>query len=125
MSTPLIVTLVVFQMLMNAPRLFVFQHFVPAPSKVKGDVIVAVTGLHAPAPPLDVAVGVAAVVAVAVAPTVAVAVGRGAVAVAVAPTPVLALNEKPLDASPWPPCHTSKPASASIRYQAAFVEPRF
>src|SRR3954471_14823379 len=83
MSTPLIVTLVVFQMLMNPPRLFVFQHFGPAPSKLKGDVIVASTGLHAPATPLDVAVAVGRAVAVAVAAVVAVAVGR-AVTVAVA-----------------------------------------
>src|SRR5438445_6826301 len=77
MSTLLIVTLALFQLLMNPPRLFDFQHFVPAPSKVKGDVIVASTGLHAPATPLDVAV------AVAVALGASVAVGR-VVAVAVA-----------------------------------------
>jgi len=120
----LIVTLALFQLLMNPPRLFDFQHFVPAPSKLNGDVIVASTGLHAPETPLDVAVAVAVAraVAVAVAPVVAVAVGR-AVAVGVA-LPVVALNEKPLEASPCPPCQTSNPASASSRYQAELVVPR-
>src|SRR5436305_13276905 len=83
MSTPLIVTLALFQLLMNAPRLFDFQHFGPAPSKVKGDVIVASTGLQAPATPLDVAVAVAVGRVVAVAVAVEVAVAR-VVAVAVA-----------------------------------------
>src|SRR5436305_133918 len=93
MFAPLIVTLpgVTFQLLMNDPRLFDFQHFVPAPSKLKGDVIVA-SGLHGIAPhDVPAHVGVAEAVATAVAVAVAVdravpvAVGGGvAVAVAVA-----------------------------------------
>src|ERR1051326_5800663 len=89
MLAPLIVTLpgVMFQLLMKEPRLDDFQHFVPAPSNVKGAVMVASTGLQAPGTPVAVAVGRAVEVAVAVAAVVAVAVdvGRGvAVALAVA-----------------------------------------
>jgi hypothetical protein len=43
-STPLIVRLARFQELIYAPRLFDRQHRVPAPSKVKGAVMVALTG---------------------------------------------------------------------------------
>jgi len=35
-----------------------------------------------------------------------------------------AAKEKELVARPAPPCHTSKPASASIRYHAELIEPR-
>src|SRR4029078_9354703 len=69
-STPLTVTLAVFQELMLLPRLLERQQRVPAPSKVKGAVIVAVTGLHVVPPP-----GVA--VRVAVGPVVAVRVDVG------------------------------------------------
>src|SRR4051794_19864930 len=82
LSAPLIATLGGFSLLMNTPMLFVFQLFGPAPSKLKGDVIVASTGLQAPATPLDVAVAVAVGRVVAVAVAVDVAVDR-AVAVAV------------------------------------------
>src|SRR5687768_2422720 len=37
-----------FQLLMNEPRLLDCQQKVPAPSKVNGAAMVAVTGLHAP-----------------------------------------------------------------------------
>ncbi len=46
--TLLIVTLTVFQELMYVPRLLDCQQNAPAPSKVKGAVMVDVTGLQAP-----------------------------------------------------------------------------
>src|SRR6266576_3332975 len=58
-STPLTVNLARFQELINAPRLLDFQHRVPEPSLVKGAVMVALTGLHAPPPLPDVGVRVA------------------------------------------------------------------
>ena len=53
---PLTDTLVVFQELMKLPRLAACQQKVPAPSKVKGIVMVEVTGLQPPEG--EVAVGV-------------------------------------------------------------------
>src|SRR4051812_5726009 len=57
-------TLVVFQELMKVPRLADCQQKLPAPSKVKGAVMVAVTGLQAPAPLVGMTVGVFVRVAV-------------------------------------------------------------
>ena len=45
---PLTDTLVVFQELIKLPRLLACQQNVPAPSNVKGTVMVEVTGLQAP-----------------------------------------------------------------------------
>src|SRR4051794_11277121 len=56
-STPLTVNFVRFQELMYEPRLLDFQHKLPVPSKVKGAVMVAFTGLHV-LPLLDVGMGV-------------------------------------------------------------------
>src|SRR5689334_10226076 len=56
MLVPLSVTLVVFHELMYVPRLLDCQQKVPEPSKLKGAVMVALTGLHVPVP--MVAVGV-------------------------------------------------------------------
>src|SRR3954465_2929415 len=89
MFAPLIVTLpgLTFQLLMKEPRFDDFQHFVPAPSNVKGAVMVASTGLQAPGTvPVAVAVGRA----VEVAGAVSVAVGR-VVEVAVAVPAVVAV----------------------------------
>src|SRR6185295_19278738 len=56
--TPLLVRLARFQELMLLPRLLDRLQKVPAPSKVKGAVIVAVTGLQVvPAPGVGVRVG--------------------------------------------------------------------
>jgi hypothetical protein len=60
---PLTDTLVVFHELINPPRLLACQQKVPAPSKVKGIVIVDVTGLQAP-PTVGVTVVVGPVVGV-------------------------------------------------------------
>ena len=55
--TPLSVMLVVFHELTKVPRLLDCQQKVPAPSKVKGAVMVDVTGLQVPPPEVGVAVG--------------------------------------------------------------------
>src|SRR6185295_11864305 len=64
-----------FQEFTKAPRLLVCQQNVPAPSKVNGAVIVAVTGLHVEPLEVGVRVGVAEGPVVGVAVRVAVAVG--------------------------------------------------
>ncbi len=84
--TPLIVTLVVFHELRNVPRLLDCQQKVPAPSKVKGAVMVEVTGLHGTAPLVGVMVEVAVRVPVGVAPVgVRVEVSVGPAGVQVGP----------------------------------------
>ena len=55
---PFNVTLVVFQELIYVPRLLDCQQKVPAPSKLKGAVMVEETGLHAPTPDVGAMVGV-------------------------------------------------------------------
>ncbi len=89
-STPLSLTLVVLHELMKLPRLLAFQQNVPAPSKVKGIVMEAVTGLQVPGPPVGAVVTVAVRVgvlvgapAVGVLVRVGVLVGRPAVGVTV------------------------------------------
>src|SRR5262245_49350539 len=57
-STPLMVRLAMFQLLMNEPMLLARQQNVPAPSKVKGAAIVEVIGLQVPVPGVGVRVGV-------------------------------------------------------------------
>src|SRR6185436_2049809 len=96
--TPLIDRLARFQELMLLPRLLERQQKVPAPSKVKGAVIVAVTGLHVPTCPgvgVRVAVGEGPV-GVLVGVGVRVAVGEGPVGVLVRVGVRVAVGEGPV-----------------------------
>jgi len=61
---PFTETLTVFHELIKPPRLLACQQKVPAPSKVKGIVMVDVTGLHAPTPVVGVLVMMGGVVGV-------------------------------------------------------------
>src|SRR5882757_9664512 len=75
--TPLMVTLVVFHELIYVPRLVDCQQKLPAPSKVKGAVMVDVTGEQAPTLGVIVIVGEAMRVAVMADVTVMVGVRVG------------------------------------------------
>ncbi len=83
-STPFTVRLAMFQELMKLPRLLARQQKVPAPSRVKGVAISAVTGLQVPLPDVGVGVGVFVFVAVGVLVLVDVGVNVGVEPVAVA-----------------------------------------
>src|ERR1041384_1153638 len=74
--TPLTVRFCRFQELMLLPRLLERQQKVPAPSKVKGAVMVAVTGLHVTPPGVGVRVAVTTGVLVRVGVSVGVLVAR-------------------------------------------------
>src|SRR3972149_2079773 len=119
-----------FQELMNVPRLLVCQQKVPEPSRVKGAVIVALTGLQVdpPPPPPDVGVrvGLGPTVGVRVRVGVEVRVGVRVGVPPPPPPPPLMLAEKLLTARPPPPIHGSKPICMLVRYHEVvpYWEPR-
>src|SRR5512140_1733168 len=109
-----------FQELMYEPRLLDCQQKVPAPSLVKGAVIVPVIGLQVEPPPPGV--GVRVNVGVGPVPGVEVRVGGGT-GVLVGLVPLLMAAEKLLTSRATPPLHGSKPICMLVRYHEVLPKP--